>query len=422
MVEHVRRALESAGYAFVQEEPRLLALRNHRPDFLGWAPNANGELVPWAVVEFKGAARKSPELFLPQLARYRDLLGTVEHYLVINDAWFRADNGLRSLEAVDGPTPPQFGATGHLADVGLAESLLAAAHQRQLNAADRSGPFALDSLSTVIASATERGVEIAPSEYVEVARDTLFKASRRFVVSEQRRQRHAGAHSLDPTLAQAMASLLGDKLTGVVADPFAGFGASLWAVADLAESRGATVWLCGREREPSLRNLAERIARVSPVPATFEAGAELLDPMTPADGIVSVVPFGVQVRGQSGDRTLLNGEPVRDGDAAVVDSVLRSLKPGGRAVLLVPASFTFRTAGEAYRTFLAENYRVAALMTVERALEPYTSLQAVLMVIDHAAPGETFVAQLVGNWSSQLAPGGAALEAALSHIDADRRA
>ncbi len=414
---NVRRALESVGYAFVQEEPRLLALRNHRPDFLGWAPNAYGDLVPWAIVEVKYGARKPPEFFLPQLARYRDLVGSVEHYIVIDDDWFRADHGLRSIEPVEGPVAPRFGSTGHLADVGLVESLLVAAYQRRREVLGSRSYFDPAVVADVIQTATDRGVELAPAEYVQVDRPTLFQALRRFVASELQRSRNKGVYSLDPILAKAMASLVGAKLAGTVADPFAGFGMSLWAAVEEAVERGAAVTLRGREHDASWRAVAESIAQASPVPAIFDTGEVLLDPIEQADVIVSALPFGVRVLGEAEGRTLLNGERVRDGDVALVDSVLRGLKPGGRAVLLVPAGFTFRASGEAYRSFLAENYRVAALLGLEGALEPHSSTPAVLMVIDHAAPGETFVAQLVGGWASQLAPGGAVLEAALAHLD-----
>lgn len=92
-------------------EPRLPELRNHCPDFLGWAANADGELVPWVIVEVKQGSNKPPQLALPQLARYRDLLGTVDHYVVIDDEWFRADDGLRSVMRVDAPQSPRFRAS-----------------------------------------------------------------------------------------------------------------------------------------------------------------------------------------------------------------------------------------------------------------------------------------------------------------------
>src|SRR5690606_1408378 len=133
------------------------------------------------------------------------------------------------------------------------------------------------------------------------------------------------------------------------------------------------------------------------------------EPPGSADVVVAVPPMGLRMYPHEAQPELLNGQRAKDGDIAIVDSILRSLKPGGRAVILVSSSFTFRASGEDYRRFLAENFRVAALIGIESALRPLTNIPTVLMVIDQAPAGETFVAQLAGDWESQLGRGGAAL-------------
>ncbi|MCZ7424104.1 hypothetical protein O7607_30415 [Micromonospora sp. WMMA1949] len=42
-----------------------------------------------------------------------------------------------------------------------------------------------------------------------------------------------------------------------------------------------------------------------------------------------------------------------------------------------------------------------------------------LLVIDRAEPGETFVAQLGDDWAAQLSETGAAMNAALEHLDGE---
>jgi hypothetical protein len=123
-IAEVRAAMRAVGYTILQVEPRLENLSNLRPDVLAWASNADGELVPWAVVEYKNKKLRQPELVLPSLAGSRDLLGTLEHYAVINGQWFKADRGVRSLQPVDGPTPPEHGSQGLVTDRSLATSLL----------------------------------------------------------------------------------------------------------------------------------------------------------------------------------------------------------------------------------------------------------------------------------------------------------
>lgn len=416
MEAQVQQALKDAGFAFIQVEPRLPELRNYRPDLIAWAGNERGELVPWAVVEVKRASQKPPDLVLPQLARYRDLLGTVDHYVVVGGRWFRADDGLRSLRQVEMPQAPPFGSAGELSDVGLITSLLASQIRRAASI-DRDGAELSDA-ADVIRAAAERGIELAQGELAPVSRSALFEASRRLVESVIARQHQASFLSPSPVLAAAMAALGGQKLTGTVVDPFAGVGTLLWASADEAERRDVIATLRGREKADSSRKLASAIALTSPVPSIFEPAGDLFEQVTSADLVISVPPFGIQMQPSSAKPyQLLDGSPARDGDFVIVDIALRSLNPGGRAVLLVPSSFTFRASGERYRQYLAEHYRVAALIGLDAALQPSTNVSTVLLVIDRAEPGETFIAQLAGDWESQLASGGAALEAALLHVE-----
>lgn len=94
----VREALQQVGFEFIQIEPRLPKITtSFRPDVLAWAANTEGSLVPWAIVEVKRDQPKPPsEVTLSALAKSRDLLGTVDHYVVVNGSWYRADAGLRA--------------------------------------------------------------------------------------------------------------------------------------------------------------------------------------------------------------------------------------------------------------------------------------------------------------------------------------
>ena len=96
----VRDVLHALGYGLVQREPRLPGFSGVRPDLIAWASDASGDLVPWAAIEFKAKKTKSPELLLPALARSRDLLGTHDHYAVINGQWFKAESLIARLAAV----------------------------------------------------------------------------------------------------------------------------------------------------------------------------------------------------------------------------------------------------------------------------------------------------------------------------------
>ncbi|GAA1821057.1 N-6 DNA methylase [Agromyces neolithicus] len=416
MEDAIKRELEHAGFEFVQAQPRLGELRNLRPDLIGWAADAYGELVPWAVVESKRRLDK-PELALAELARYRELLHTVEHYLVLDGQWFRAGDGLRSIEPVDAPLAPRYGGGGELRDLSLATSLIAERLWRSADRARTHGRSALDAAPQIIRDTAQQGIQIAPGAFARVAPKTMFQAVRRVVMSATERGQYRESFSLTPVLAAAMAALVGNKLSGTVLDPFAGVGTLLWSVADRAVDEQADVNLRGNETNSLVLDVAAAIGSASPLPVSFEAHDEYFGLVELADAIVTVPPFGFSFQPSGAHYELLNGHRARDGDVANVDKILRRLAPGGRAVILVPSGFTFRASGEEYRRFLASRFRVAALLGLEGALQPHTSVSTVLMVIDHAEPGETFVAQLAGDWQSQLSPGGAALGAALDHID-----
>ena len=50
----IRQALERAGFELIQFDARLPNIDEKlRPDVLAWASNAEGMLVPWAVIEVK---------------------------------------------------------------------------------------------------------------------------------------------------------------------------------------------------------------------------------------------------------------------------------------------------------------------------------------------------------------------------------
>lgn len=193
-IAEVRAAMRAVGYTILQVEPRLENLSGFRPDVLAWASNADGELVPWAVVECKGMKLRQPELVLPALAGSRDLLGTLEHFAVVNGQWFKADRGVRFLQPVDGPTPPEHGSQGVVTDRSLATSLLV---QRLWFEADRlrnSGVSAdryFPSGDVLMSSRNGRpGIELPDGGFVPVRADVLWRAKRDALTEFASRGRH----------------------------------------------------------------------------------------------------------------------------------------------------------------------------------------------------------------------------------------
>jgi SAM-dependent methyltransferase len=413
----IRDALVAAGYEFVQFEPRIPSVRDWRPDVLAWAANTEGTLVPWAVVEVKRSfAAIYPEAGLSALARARDMLGTVDHYVVVDGSeWYRADPGLQRLTPVEGPTAPPYGGEGEIADVDLVTALLS---DELWKAASRSRGegFPVGDFDFNVAGAADlTGFQTASGSWVPVTNETLWRARRRAVVDFERRGKEAVLFTSHKVVAGAVAQLAGSKLTSDLLDPFCGVGSFLWESIDLAQEHGTGLnTVLGYDISQRTAKVARLIGDASPVPVEIITGDALRAELPVSTCVVSAPPFGLRLQEH---HDLLDGSTTRDGDLVVLDRIVRVLANGARAVLQLPVGVTFRSNGERYRQFLATQFRVGAILGLPSGAVPGTGVRSVLMVIEKADPTETFVAQVGDDWEAQLAAGGAALEAALAHVE-----
>lgn len=411
-VHDVAQRLRDAGYAPVQEASRLPGT-TAQVDVLGWAPNSADELVPWVAVEVKKTG--SPDVALPQLSRIRDTLGTVEHYVVVNDNWFRTGPSVRDTEAVDGPGTPENAGRGVVVDEGLATSLI----QDRVRIPARGASSARSELESFVASAATSAADgialVGDSTVVPVEPTVLWRARRSALADLADRDPIAGQLASPPAVATAIAELLGDRLGGDVVDPFCGAGAFIWSVADRAIREGRQVTIQARDISNEIVGVAAMIGSTAPVEVAIAQADSFRDTVPLADVVVSAPPFGLRL---AEPYELVDGTSTKSGDLASIDVAIRALRPGGRAVLQLPPGFTFRGgADQRYRDYLASNVRVAALIGCPAGSAFGTSIPTVLLVIDKRSPSETFVAQLGEDWEVQLAPEGPALCAALAHID-----
>lgn len=418
MRDGVRAELRAAGFELVQFEPPLDPSSKVRPDVLAWAANGNGDLVPWAVVDMKAGRFKTPELCLPALSRSRDLLGTVDHYALVNGRWFKADRSVRSLKQVHGPTPPAHGVRGFLADEGLATSLLLKSLWREAEK-QRAGGVGVDYMfppADSMAEAAIPGIHTVDG-FVPVRHDVLWHARRRALLEFASRSGKGESLASNPAVARVVAQLAGTAIGGTVVDPFCGTGSFLWAAMDLALHAEAPVEFLGIDLNERLADLARTIGQTAPMPTTIVTGDAFEFGLPTADVVLAAPPLGMPMREP---HVLLDGSTTTDMTVAAVDLALKHLREGGRAVLHVGAGFTFQHATERYRRYLAAEHRVAALIGLPGGAMLGTGVRSVLIVIERGRPGETFVAQLGEDWETQIAPGGAALNAAMAHIDSDR--
>lgn len=415
-LREIQARLKEAGYRLVEFEPRVRDSKAFTPDVLGYASNADGDLVPRVVVEVRSGSAK-PDSTLPALLKAQELLGTVDHYCVIDGQWYRADRSLRSLVHVEGPAEPAHGASGLLTDVSLAASLLL--DRLWIDSDNARGFVAREdefvAMNALFEDTTLQGIQTASGDFVAVPPDVLWQARRRAVSEFATRGRMDGDFTTDPLIADAIATLVASRLGGIVLDPFCGTGNFLWAALEQALQIEALTEFRGKDINETAARLARAVATTAPLPTSIETGDSLSNDLPQANVVVTAPPFGGRL---SESHELMDGSRTREMELVAVDRCLERLRPGGRAAFLLAAGVTFKQSAEGYRRFLANNYRVGALVGLPSGAYFQAGIRTVLLVIDRAAPGETFVAQLGDDWRTQLAAqGGGALRAALSHLD-----
>lgn len=413
--QNVAHRLRSLGYPLVQTDFRIPTAKGQRGDVLAWATADSGELVPYLVVEVKAGGQR-PETALPQLAQISSSLGTEEHFVVVGEEWFRSGRGFRTIEDLDGPPEASQRANGEVRSVSLASQLLRAKLGRLSDRNRSRRGLSVDAIVDAVAAAPgyPSAIETVDGQVVPVSPTVLMQARREVYSDVAETMHEMGLSASPPVIAQAIALLAGNRLEGRAVDPFCGAGTFLWALHDRADVEQLTIETYGIDLHPETVRAAKLLGSSVEQKSEFEVGDAFSASLPDADLVVAAPPMGIRL---ADPFELLDGSVTRDGEIASVDRCLRLLKPGGRAVLQLSPSITYQPQAEAYRNYLANEYRVAALIGCPTGSAYATRISTVLIVVDRAPTGETFVAQLSDDWQTQLAPEGPVMSAAIKHID-----
>ncbi|MFK0005083.1 N-6 DNA methylase [Paenarthrobacter sp. NPDC090522] len=414
-IREIADQLHELGYPIVETEFRLPDNMRAQADVVAWASDDMGELVPCLAIEIKRGQR--PETALPQLARVRSSLGTTEHYVVTDDGWFQAGQGLRTLQPVVGPPSARGLPRGTLKSIKLATKMMSrrvwALSDRSRNRHSRSST--LDAfVEGTSGSADGTQIQLTNGELVTVDPDVLWHARRAVLTELAERDSAVGPLVSPKAVSTAIGSLVGDRLNGKIVDPFCGSGSFLWSLQERAAREGCSTETVGRDIDPHVLRAASLIGQSAPRRVTFQQGDAFSEDLPEADVIVTAPPMGLSL---SHPYELANGDRTKQVDVAAIDASLRALKPGGRAVFQLAPGITFQKATASYRKYLANEYRVAALIGCPSGSVFASSIQSVLLVVDKMPAGETFVAQLAEDWETQLAPDGPVMLEALAYID-----
>jgi len=239
---------------------------------------------------------------------------------------------------------------------------------------------------------------------------------RRYAEAQPRRPQ-----SVEPEVAPVMAELLGPCRT--VLDPLCGFGPLLLAAAPRAER------LLGQERDPALARLAAaRLAAARAGEHDVRPGDALTRDAfrgVEADGVLCIPPFGERAWGHdelTNDPRWLHGLPPRgEPELAWVQHCLAHLRPGGHAVVLMPAAAASRRSGRRIRSRLLRTGTLRAVIALPPGAAPHSAAAPHLWVLRRPGAGDEVpprvllaacaLDQVVPTWRSFLheeAPTGAA--------------
>ncbi|WP_433320152.1 N-6 DNA methylase [Micromonospora chersina] len=188
-------------------------------------------------------------------------------------------------------------------------------------------------------------------------------------------------------LADLMVTLAGAS-AGVVFDPACGAGGMLRAAARAGAAR-----LYGQDGEPTLTRLADLWIALNRRTGEIRTGDSLRADAFPdlaADAVVSNLPFGQTNWGHEelGNAPWEFGPPPRtEPELAWAQHAIAHLRPGGRAVLLMPPSVAARRAGRRIRANMLRRGALRAVIALPPGAAPPHAVPLHLWVLQKANRG-----------------------------------
>jgi SAM-dependent methyltransferase len=408
--------LLSLGYSLVERE--VAAGTRHRPvrvDLVAWGADDSGSLVPVVGVEFRSDDRHDAKA-LVQLQRCAAAMDTTLNYVFDGQTWLAANNDFTTLTAVSAPVRASVTA-GTVTDLQRVETLLdrelwAAANELRSDRLDPDTPVTalVQVLRDVARTAT------ADDRYIvggaPVTRRDMLVAARRFVTKRLwtgSRSAVSGAH---PGIPPALIRLLDIDRAGLLLDPVCGTGSLLAAASEYAAAASLHIDLQGIEINADIAQLATALVQLAGGDATIDVADSLEALPREVDYLVAEPPMG-----QPGHREFeVEWGLSRDADSVLIERMVRSLRPGGRAVIHTGRRWLWSRPAEPLRRWLLDQYRVVAILGLPAGLYPGVSSNTAVAVIDNGPPlAETFVAELKSNWYDDLVKGGEVYNAFLAH-------
>jgi|GEM_PF-4340762 len=434
LVERAIADLVAAGRPLVERDVKLAGAGATEVDLLVWDADDAGRLRPEAVVEVKTRPGRRPGE-LAQLARYAAAVGAPTAY-VYDGSWHRADDRFDELEPVQILDRGLIPATRPVVvdDVALLRRLILRGGPRRsqfrqmAKHAGRVDDWLLPTLHRLADDLGQFGQALPGSQASVPLRpdpSVLFDVVDEIVTAASVPRLGPWTTSID--IASALLELTGLRAGDNILVAWAGTGTVTRAAARriaranrdwTLEDVGNNAIVEGIEPNEVAASLARAAAAFAPSPIRIHTADPLTRKTASHRFIVAVPPVGLRLDEQ---RQFPGVGMVTDGDVAAIASVSSRLGPGGRAVLHTGRSWLWRSGAAArLRAWLLRERRVTALIGLPPGTFLTSGIDSVIVVIDNAPSGRTFVAELAADWAEQLRPGGPCLEAYRDHAE-DRR-
>lgn len=210
-----------------------------------------------------------------------------------------------------------------------------------------------------------------------LAREALEVLLRMFVETG----RYSGEFASSPETTRLLAALARPLSGEHVVDPACGVGGSLVACIDAApSSRVSGADLYG----PSVCIAAARVALVGGDPSSIRRADALIgSPLSDADVVVMDPPFGLRL--PTAHAGVL--EDTTNGDVAFLQAALARLRPGGRAVVVVPAGVLSSDRAEEARAALLTGFAVDAVVALPSGTKTErTAIPRAILCLRRAEP------------------------------------
>ena len=236
--------------------------------------------------------------------------------------------------------------------------------------------------------------------------------------------RGEGESTTPPSVARLMVELAEIEDGASVFDPCCGVGTILAAVAERAQEKNRSVGVYGQELKSVSWALCRlRLFLLGQDPSSIALGDSLRHPaftrdsgLRAFDRVLCDAPIGLSLRDTQFGATdpyqrFIFSVPGRGhADNAFVQHALASMKPDGRAILLVSHGFLFRSGSDArVREGLLYSNLVQSVIGLPAKLLPMTAIETALLVLGKNVTGKIAVVdasnvQPLGRGKLELSP------------------